>query len=184
MFIRSERLFLRPGWPEDWSELMARIGDAAVVRNFARSTWPHSIDSVRGFVSQDENRRCPMFVITVPSSEGSQLIGCAGLAPGSEGVELGYWIAHERRGQGYATEAARAVLSLARTLGHRRIVAGHFAEHPASGHVLHKLGFSPTGRIAQRFCVARGREVPTATYALAIDEPCGDDDMAKASRAA
>ena len=24
MFIRSERLFLRPAWPEDWQELLER----------------------------------------------------------------------------------------------------------------------------------------------------------------
>ena len=33
MFIRSERLFLRPGWPEDWTELFALIDDEAVVRD-------------------------------------------------------------------------------------------------------------------------------------------------------
>ena len=35
MFFRSERLFLRPGWPEDWDELTARIADPAIVRNLA-----------------------------------------------------------------------------------------------------------------------------------------------------
>ncbi len=25
MFMRSERLFLRPGWPEDWEELLSRV---------------------------------------------------------------------------------------------------------------------------------------------------------------
>ena len=35
MFIRSERLFLRPGWPEDWAEVLTAINDEGVVCNLA-----------------------------------------------------------------------------------------------------------------------------------------------------
>jgi RimJ/RimL family protein N-acetyltransferase len=178
MFIRSERLFLRPGWPEDWAELTARIGDEEIVRNLARVPWPYTGNEAREFLRAQSDPRCPNFLVTLPTSEGSALIGCAGLAPGEDGPELGYWIARERRGQGYATEAARAVLSLARTLGHRRIVAGHFADNPSSGKVLRKLGFCPTGRTVQRYCIARRTEVPSLTYALDLVEPCECDDMA------
>jgi RimJ/RimL family protein N-acetyltransferase len=185
MFIRSERLFLRPGWPEDWSELLARIGDEQIVRNLAKAPWPYTGASAQEFLRSEQDPRCPQFLITLPTSEGSTLIGCAGLAPGEEGIELGYWIAHDRWGQGYATEAARAVLSLARTLGHRRVVASHFADNESSGRVLRKLGFCPTGRTVQRFCVARGTELPALTYAADLVDPCDcDDDMAPAKCAA
>lgn len=40
MFIRSERLFLRPAWPEDWAELHAVIDDVAVVRNLSARRGP------------------------------------------------------------------------------------------------------------------------------------------------
>lgn len=190
MFIRSERLFLRPGWPEDWAELTTRIGDEAVGRHLTRSPWPYTPAAAREYLKAPGegggDSRCPQFLVTLPTREGSQLIGCAGLAPGEDGIELCYWIARERWGQGYATEAARAVLSLARTLGHRRIVASHFADNPASGNVLHKVGFSPTGETRPRFCPARGAELPALTYALALDEACDcdDDDMGKAWQAA
>lgn len=52
MFIRSERLFLRPGWPEDWAELLALIDDESVVRNLARAPWPYSPADARAFASQ------------------------------------------------------------------------------------------------------------------------------------
>ena len=182
MFIRSERLFLRPGWPEDWAELVTRIGDESVTRHLARAPWP----AAREALGCEQNPRCPQLLITLPTSEGSALIGCAGLLPTEEGIELAYWVAPERWGQGYATEAARAVLSLARTLGHRRIVASHFADNPASGIVLSKVGFRPTGDSRLRHCPARGIELPALTYALVLDEcgDCDDDDMGKASRAA
>ncbi|MDB5723470.1 MAG: family N-acetyltransferase [Novosphingobium sp.] len=190
MFIRSERLFLRPGWPEDWAELMTRIGDEAVGRQLSRSPWPYTPAAAREYLKPPGETggdpRCPQFLVTLPTCDGSQLIGCAGLASSADGVELGFWVARERWGQGYATEAARAVLSLARTLGHRRIVASHFADNAASGNVLRKVGFSPTGETRLRFCPARGAELPALTYALALDEACAcdDDDMGNASRAA
>lgn len=181
MFIRSERLFLRPGWPEDWAELAIRIGDESVTRHLARAPWP----AAREVLGAEQNPRCPQLLITLPTSEGSALIGCAGLVPVDDGVELAFWIAPGRWGQGYATEAARAVLSLARTLGHRRIVASHFVDNPASGNVLRKVGFRPTGETRQRLCPARGIALPALTYALVLDDSCDcDDDMGKANRAA
>ena len=38
MFFRSERLFLRPGWPEDWAEILTTINDEGVVCNLASCT--------------------------------------------------------------------------------------------------------------------------------------------------
>lgn len=184
MFIRSERLFLRPGWPEDWSELRARIADEGIVRNLVKAPWPYTADSAREFLRAEQDPRLPQLLVTLPTSEGSALIGCAGLTPTEDGIELGYWIARDRWGQGYATEAARAVLSLARTFGHRRIVANHFADNASSGRVLRKLGFCPTGRTQPRFCLSRGENVPALGYELALDEPCGCDDPDMGKRAA
>ena len=49
MFMRSERLFLRPGWPEDWEELLSRIQDEAVVMNLAKAPWPYTAEDARWF---------------------------------------------------------------------------------------------------------------------------------------
>jgi RimJ/RimL family protein N-acetyltransferase len=62
-------------------------------------------------------------------------------------IEVGYWIAPTHWGPGvYATEALTGLLALARLAGHRRIVSRHAADNPASGRVLRKAGFRPTGR--------------------------------------
>jgi RimJ/RimL family protein N-acetyltransferase len=175
MFIRSERLFLRPGWPEDWEELVSRISDRAVVQNLAAGAWPYTARAARAFAAKLQHKRYPQFVVTLPSGEGSQLIGCAGLRRGEQGAELGYWIAPERWGQGYATEAGRAVLSLARTLGHRLITALHFTDNPASGQVLRKLGFSSTGEIRQQMCPARGYHVPSRVHRRDLGAPSDCD---------
>ncbi len=187
MFIRSERLFLRPGWSEDWAELYERIADEGIVRNLAKAPWPYEPDHAREFAGRIQKPGAPHFVVTLPGARGAELVGCVGLARDEAGeMELGYWIAREHWGRGYATEASRAVLGLARALGHRRVVAGHFVDNPASGRVLVKCGFRPAGSVRQRFSVARGGAVPTLAYAIDLAAPadCDGDDTVNAMRAA
>ena len=182
MFIRSERLFLRPGWPEDWEELLAGIGDEAVVRNLAKAPWPYTAEDARGFAARPQDPRLPHFFVTVPtSSEPARIIGSVGLGRNDGEIDLGYWIARDHWGRGYATEAARAVLRLAGILGHRRITAGHFTDNPASGQVLRKVGFAPTGEVRPRFSLARGSEAPAVIHAVILGEPCDCDDHTDAS---
>ena len=165
MFIRSARLFLRPAWPEDWAELHGAIDDEGVVRNLARAPWPYRAEDARAFVCREIDPHYPDFLVTLPGADGARIIGCAGIAPaGSGGVELGYWIARAQWGKGYATEAGQAVLSVARALGHDRIEASHFLDNPASGRVLRKLGFTPTGEHRARASAGRGTIVTSVVY--------------------
>jgi RimJ/RimL family protein N-acetyltransferase len=170
VFHRSERLFLRPAFPEDAAAILAGIGEEAVVRNLASAPWPYGLEDAREFAARTQDPRLPHFLVTLP---GHGVIGSAGIGahpeqPGGP-PELGYWIARAHWGQGFATEAARAVLRIARTLGHTRLVAGHFTDNPASGRVLRKLGFVPTGRNSMRHCRARGTAVESVEYALDCD---------------
>ena len=187
MFIRSERLFLRPAWPEDWSEIFGQIADERVVRNLAQAPWPYAAGDAKAFASLPQDMRLPHFLITRPGAAGAALIGCVGLKAGADGAELGYWIGREHWGQGYATEAARAVLSLARTLGHRRIKARHFFDNPASGRVLRKAGFAFTGTVSESYSPARGEMAPSLVHAIDLGDAgnCqGGDDAMPIKRAA
>ncbi len=177
MFIRSERLFLRPGWPEDWAELLTVINDADVVRNLTRAPWPYTMDHAMEFARRPQQKMLPHFFVTLPTGEGAKLIGSVGLARHGGEVELGYWIARGHWGQGYASEAVRAVLPLACALGHRRLFASHFIDNPASGRVLAKAGFRPSGERVRRFSAGRGEEAVSVAYALELDEPCGRDEI-------
>jgi RimJ/RimL family protein N-acetyltransferase len=113
MFIRSERLFLRPAWAEDWADVLAAISDEAVLRNLARAPWPYRAEDAQWFVNRPQDLRCPDFLVTLPGMDGAHVIGCAGMASGEDGTaEIGYWIARSHWGRGFATEAARAVLDL------------------------------------------------------------------------
>lgn len=183
MFIRSERLFLRPTWPEDWTDLYAAIADECVVRNLAQAPWPYRVEDAMAFARREQAPLLPHFLITLPGGAGARTVGCIGLSAQQDEVELGYWIAREHWNQGYASEAARAVVRLADALGHRRIIASHFADNPASGKVLAKAGFRRLAGETRRFSLGRGEEVAAIPFVRDADIACGDDG-AKLMRAA
>ena len=84
--------------------------------------------------------------------------------------EFGYWLTPAAWGRGYATEAGRAVVQMARhALPIRRLSAGYFLDNPVSGNVLRKLGFRDTGRIERRHSLARGMAVDTMLVELDVD---------------
>ena len=149
MFMRSERLFLRPAWPED-EEARSGIGGSIVAGQLAVP--------VQEWLEEARPGRFPRFLVTLPGSHGSRVIGCAGLQRGACDTELVSWIAPEHQGQGFATEAGRAMLRLARTLGHRALAALH-PDVPAARRLMEKLCFRPTGERLQRLCPTRGEPV-------------------------
>ncbi|WP_293905237.1 GNAT family N-acetyltransferase [Phenylobacterium sp.] len=74
-------------------------------------------------------------------------VGCCGLQPRDPAagvLELGYHLRREAWGQGYATEAGRAVIAWAAARGVPALFAGHHPQNHASGRTLRKLGFTYT----------------------------------------
>lgn len=177
MFHRTENLFLRPGFTEDWKAIHAGIARMDVVRNLASAPWPYDEKDARYFAEKPQDSWVPHFLIQIPD-EG--VIGSAGLGydDATGDVQLGYWIAPAYWGRGIATEASRGVLEIARMIGHRRITASHFVDNPASGKVLSKAGFRKTGEIRPGYSLARGGHDMVACYEifLASDENDGGDE--------
>ena len=179
MFHVTPRLLLRPAWPEDAEALFGGIADRGVVRNLASAPWPYLPEHARQFVAREQDARLPTFLVTMPTPQGSMLVGCAGLGNSEDGVELGYWIARPYWSRGFATEAARGVLQVAKLLGHETVNAGHFIDNPASGKVLRKLGFRPTGKAARRHSCGRGGTAECVLYRIDLTE--GDEAPLRAA---
>jgi RimJ/RimL family protein N-acetyltransferase len=182
MFVRTQRLTLRPGWPEDAADLAREIGHESVVRNLARAPWPYPVEAAESFLASFADPLELKFLVFEHADGATRLVGGAGIHPlPDEPHELGYWIAPHAWGRGYASEAGTAVLRAARALGIRKVTAGHFADNPASGRVLRKLGFRPTGQLRATYSQGRGVEVPTMRYAcdLADDGLGGLDPDAR-----
>ncbi|HET9336851.1 MAG TPA: GNAT family N-acetyltransferase, partial [Sphingomicrobium sp.] len=87
-------------------------------------------------------------------------------------------IARAHWGKGFATEAGRALIDIAKALKLPRLEASHFLDNPASGRVLEKLGFKPTGLSAERYSCARGGEAMARLYRLSLMARGGVEAMA------
>jgi RimJ/RimL family protein N-acetyltransferase len=169
MFARTERLLLRPGFPEDAPALAMAIGHQAVVRNLAVVPWPYGLRDAEAFLAAPRDPVLPSLLILERTEASPRLVGACGLGRRPSGaVELGYWIARAHWDRGIATEACTALIDIARTLGLSSLEASHFLDNPASGRVLEKLGFSATGIVAPRLCCARGEQVPARLYRLPL----------------
>lgn len=174
MFIRTPRLTLRPGWPEDAPELARAIGHWEVVRNLGRAPWPYALGDAEQFLSEQTMTRAgASFLICAREGEAAPIVGGIGFGP-YEGrpCEIGYWLTPAAWGRGYASEAGSAVLALAETLGIAEMTGGHYVDNPASGSVLRKLGFIASGH-AERYCRGRDAMVRCAEYRLVL-RPAGD----------
>jgi RimJ/RimL family protein N-acetyltransferase len=148
-FIRTSRLTLRPVVPEDAEAIEEAVNNWAVAKWLAVVPHPYSLDDAHEFITEIALQAGPFWAI-----DDGGLIGIISL-----GQELGYWLAEDRWGRGYMTEAARAVI-----FDHFAdpdagdILSGYFVANERSGHVLQKLGFKP-GKERRMYCVARGEEV-------------------------
>lgn len=181
MFARTPRLTLRPGWPEDAAALTAAIAHEAVAFKLSRLPWPYTVDHAADWLARPQQRRDLTLLILAHEGPSPRLIGAIGIHPDEAkgGHEIGYWLTPDAWGRGYATEAGRAMLGIARhAMGLRHLHSGHFIDNPASGRVLAKLGFRNTG-VEKRHCLALGIDKPCATLELALAEDRSDDDPAR-----
>jgi RimJ/RimL family protein N-acetyltransferase len=169
MFARTPRLLLRPGFPEDAPALAAAIADQAIACNLANVPWPYSMRDAEAYLASPRHPILPSLLIFERGAGAPQLVGSCGLGRRPSGaVEMGYWIAKPFWGRGYATEACRALIDIARTLGLTSLEGSHFLDNPASARVLEKLGFEALGIVAPRMSCARGHEVPARLMRLRL----------------
>lgn len=164
MFAITPRLLLRPSWPEDAATLHGAIADKGIVRNLATVPWPYALSDAQEFAARSHAMHLPTATIWTRDGRAPSLVGACGLADRDGDIELGYWIARPYWGQGFATEACRAVIRAAKALGHTKLVAEHFIDNPASGSVLRKLGFKATGRVELRHSKGRGGTAPSLLF--------------------
>lgn len=159
--IESTRLVLRSPVPADAPAIAALANNYAVARMVSRLPYPYAREDAEAFFATLPQARAAdtdhVFVLTLAGAP----IGMIGLHRRDGLFELGYWLGEPFWGQGFATEAGRALLAWAEARGERAFTSRHYVENAASGHVLAKLGFRYTGEETREFCLARGDDVPS-----------------------
>lgn len=171
MFAITDRLLLRPAWNEDAQTICQSIADEGIVRNLASAPWPYLPCHAQTWIANPRPAHRPASLIFLRTGGVPELVGCIGIDSVAGGeVEIGYWIARRHWNSGIATEAGEAMVRFARdTLRLPRLIAGHFLDNPASGRVLRKLGFRPTGAVLMRASLARGCSTPMAEFVLELN---------------
>ena len=152
MLIETPRLALRRFRPEDAPALALYRSDPAVAR-YQGWTAPVALESavslVEDFAAGDPGRPGWFQYAIVPKADRRLLLGDVGvyLHENRMQAELGFTLAPEHQGCGYATEAVRAVLHhLFDVCGLRRVSAECDARNLRSAQLLERVGFQLEGR--------------------------------------
>jgi ribosomal-protein-alanine N-acetyltransferase len=164
MTITTQRLVLRAIEPRDAARISLLAGDFDVASMTGTIPYPYSeqmaADWIESALGGEEG-------VVLAVDRAGALIGCVGYrADDRGGAELGYWFGKPYWGNGYATEAASALITYAFEQGRLGyLTIGHFADNPASARVIAKLGFKQNGGVV-RDCAARGTRSRCLTYRL------------------
>lgn len=154
--LHTRRLILRPLTLEDAPIVQRLAGRREIADTTISIPHPYSEEQARQWIAgaADLFAKGKSVIFAVQLKREGSLAGAIGLRDiDTEHLqaELGYWVAVECWGQGYATEAAQAVLTFGfEQLGLNRIYAHHMVRNPSSGRVLVKLGMKEEGVLRQR----------------------------------
>ena len=155
----------RAGWPPHQSVEESLEIIRTVFRD-ATNTWAIELKETGETMEQREQSDACIDSAEIPEQSSptrslsrqrkteGQPIGAMGYGPSCEcdlpareGEPLiGYWVAKPYWNQGFCTEALRLMLDhIRQTTDIKSLISGHFVDNPASGRVMEKCGFVPTG---------------------------------------
>jgi RimJ/RimL family protein N-acetyltransferase len=161
--LKTGRLMLRAPRADDAAAITRLLADRRIAINTARIPYPYGIADAEQFIaSVNRIDGEATFAVTLDA----MLIGVCGIELRQGGPEIGCWIGVSHWGQGYATEAVRALIDYAfADLAHETLQAGTRVSNPASRRVLEKCGFQWTGVRLSRIR-AINSAAPTDRYRL------------------
>lgn len=144
--LETERLILRPWTPDDRAAFTALTYDPEVMR-YVHGGQPYSEDEVDEWFTRQARwiRDHDLCMAAMIEKASGKIVGIAGTQPlGTTGdLEIGWWLARDVWGKGYATEAGGAAMRhVLETLKRPRVVAIIDLGNEASKAVVRRLGMS------------------------------------------
>lgn len=176
MLLEAPRLLLRDFTADDWPAVLAYQRDPRYLRLYEwADRTPEAVQAfVQMFVDQQHAQPRTRFQLAVTLRATGELIGNCGIrrdSPMSHEAEIGYEIAPDQWGRGYASEAVAAIVGFGiETLRVHRITAWLVADNVASARVLEKNGFQLEGRLRDKE-MYKGRYWDVLMYARLVDIP-------------
>lgn len=171
--LTTERLVLRPFARSDAAALHRQVSDREVAASTASIPHPYPDGAALSWIEKQaqEAARGESLVFAITLAPHG-VVGAVGLRieAAHAKAELGYWIGKPHWRQGYATEAAQAVVRFGFEQLHlERLHARFMAHNRASGRVLEKLGFTREG-ILRRELFRFGEFIDCELWSLLREE--------------
>lgn len=175
MELTTSRLHLREFTFDDWTAVLAYQQDPRYLRYYewTERTIADAQAFVRMFLDFQSDQPRTKFQLAVILKTTGQLIGNCGLRLQSDSAveaDIGYELSPDYWGQGYATEAAQAMVKWGfSTFKLHRISAHCLADNVGSARVLEKVGMTLEGRLRENMGF-KNRYWDTLLYAILVDE--------------
>jgi len=162
--LETERLTLRSPTLADVKAIARLANDRRIAENTRRLPHPYQQEHAVEFVRSIAERRNELVFLIEKNFVPVGMTGISWSEP--ESPELGYWLGFEHWGQGFGTEAARAVIDhFFEDFGHEILFAGARVANPMSRNILEKCGFQWSGVELHRF-EALGSSSPVDCFRL------------------
>lgn len=149
--LRTERLHLRSMTLADAEDLAERRSDP-VTAEFQSWIAPYPVERARALIAEVTEHSGPTpgawYQMAIERLEDSRVVGDVAVYLGENGktAEVGYTLHAWARGEGYATEAATALIDfLVDVVGVHRIEATTHPDNISSHRLLGRLGFTAEG---------------------------------------
>lgn len=156
MRLETDRLVMREFVAADWEAVLAYQSDPLYLRyyHWTERNEADARDFVQMFLDQQQEQPRTKFQLALSLKSEQQLIGNCGIRindPELREANIGYELNSHYWGQGYATEAARAIVRCGfEALGMHRIWSWCIAENIGSARVLEKAGMRLEGRLREK----------------------------------
>ncbi len=163
--LHSARLVIRSIIPEDWCSIFEYMSDENVTRWLPEGKFTEI--TAREFAERNSGNAAR--ALAVIERQANRFLGHMVFHPvdATRTHEIGWVIHQSEHGNGYASEAASALLKHAfSTLDCHRVIATCQPENIASWRVMEKIGMRREGLLLQ--CIHRGGETWWDEYVYAI----------------
>ena len=162
--LETVRLTLRRPTLADVKAIARLANDRRIAENTRRLPHPYLQDHAVSFVREIAHERRDVAFLIESNFVPIGMVGLSWQEPRTP--DLGYWLGTDHWGQGFATEAARAVIDFTfEEFEVEHLVSGARVANPSSRNILEKCGFQWSGVELHRF-EALGSSTPVDCFRL------------------
>lgn len=148
--ITTKMLVLRIFQKSDAVAVTKLCNNYNIYKNTLYLPYPYTIEDALSWIEYHLNNfnANKSYEFAITDKESGELYGAIALSNNQKfnHGEIAYWIGEKFWGNGYATEAAQAILHFAfEEKQYHKVFARYFNSNPASGRVMQKLGLKKEG---------------------------------------